>query len=90
MRIVPSKSASGSRRSRRKPRPTRSESKGTGMAKKTTKKARKTAPRKATRAGAKMGPPPPQAQKQSGKEYQMTPRPESQAREYLAAGKLRD
>jgi NAD(P)-dependent dehydrogenase (short-subunit alcohol dehydrogenase family) len=60
------------------------------MAKKTTKKAKKTTRKKATRTGAKMGSPPPQRQKQSGKEYQMEPRPESQAREYLAAGKLRD
>jgi NAD(P)-dependent dehydrogenase (short-subunit alcohol dehydrogenase family) len=60
------------------------------MAKKTAKKARKTSQKKATRTGEKMGTPPPQAQKQSGKEYEMTPRPESQAREYRAAGKLRD
>ena len=60
------------------------------MAKKTTKKAKKTTKKKATRTGEKMGLPPPQRQKQSGKEYQMEPRPESQAREYRAAGKLRD
>ena len=60
------------------------------MAKKTTKKAKKTTQKKATRTGAKMGTPPPQRQKQSGKEYRMEPRPESQAREYRAAGKLRD
>lgn len=60
------------------------------MAKKTQKKAKKTAGKRATRAGEKMGRPPPQRQTQPGKEYQMTPRPESQAREYRAAGKLRD
>jgi NAD(P)-dependent dehydrogenase (short-subunit alcohol dehydrogenase family) len=60
------------------------------MAKKTSKKAKKTSPEKATRTGEKMGAPPPQRQKQLGKEYAMKPRPESQAREYLAAGKLRD
>jgi hypothetical protein len=37
-----------------------------------------------------MGPPPPQRRKLPGKESEMEPRPESQAREYLAAGKLRD
>lgn len=54
------------------------------------KKAEKATRKKATRTGEKMGAPPPQRQTQSGKEYQMKPRPESQAREYLAAGKLRD
>lgn len=56
------------------------------MAKKTQKKTKK----KATRAGEKMGPPPPQRQTLPGKEYKMKPRPESQAHEYRAAGKLRD
>ena len=60
------------------------------MAKKTVKKAKKAAG-KATRTDEKMGPPPAQRQKQQpGKEREMTPRPESQAAEYLAAGKLRD
>ncbi len=60
------------------------------MAKKTVKKAKKAAA-KATRTGEKMGSPPPQRQKQQpGKEQEMTPRPESRAAEYLAAGKLRD
>jgi NAD(P)-dependent dehydrogenase (short-subunit alcohol dehydrogenase family) len=54
------------------------------------KKTKKTTEKKATRTGEKMGPPPPQRQKQPGKEYEMQPRPESQAREYRAAGKLRD
>jgi len=60
------------------------------MAKKTVKKAKKTSRKKATRRGAKMGTPPPQRQTQPGREYEMEPRPESQAREYRAAGKLRD
>ncbi len=60
------------------------------MAKKTVKKAKK-ATKKATRSDEKMGPPPGQQQKQQpGKEHEMRPRPESQAAEYLAAGKLRD
>lgn len=38
-----------------------------------------------------MGPPPGQEQKQQpGREHEMTPRPESQVAEYLAAGKLTD
>jgi hypothetical protein len=60
------------------------------MAKKTQKKTPKTARKRATRTGEKMGRPPPQRQTQSGKECKMKPRSESQAREYLAAGKLRD
>lgn len=61
------------------------------MAKKTGKKVKKTAKRKATRSNEKMGTPPPQEQKrQPGKEHKMRPRPESRAAEYLAAGKLRD
>ena len=60
------------------------------MAKKTVKKAKKAA-KKATRTDEKMGSPPPQRQKQQpGKEREMTPRPESRAAEYLAAGKLKD
>ena len=58
--------------------------------KRTAKQAKQTARKKATRTGEKMGPPPPQRQTQPGKEYERTPRPESQAREYRAAGKLRD
>jgi NAD(P)-dependent dehydrogenase (short-subunit alcohol dehydrogenase family) len=58
------------------------------MAKKTVKK---TAKKKATRTDEKMGSPPPQRQKrQPGMEREMTPKPESQAAEYLAAGKLKD
>ena len=60
------------------------------MAKKTPKNAGKTTGKRATRTGEKMGKPPPQRQTQPGKEYEMKPRPESQAREYRAAGKLRD
>jgi NAD(P)-dependent dehydrogenase (short-subunit alcohol dehydrogenase family) len=61
------------------------------MAKKTGKRAKKTAKKKATRSGEKMKSAPPQRQKrQPGKEHKMRPRPESQAAEYLAAGKLRD
>jgi len=60
------------------------------MAKKTAKKAGKTARKKATRTGEKMGSPPPQRQRQPGKQSEMEPRPESEAREYRAAGKLRD
>jgi len=60
------------------------------VAKKTKKKAKKTTRQRATRTGEKMGPPLPQRQTQPGKEYVMRPRPESPAREYLAAGKLRD
>lgn len=37
-----------------------------------------------------MGRPPRQRQTQPGNEYEMEPRPPSQAREYRAAGKLRD
>lgn len=60
------------------------------MSKKSVKKAKKTA-KKATRSDEKMGPPPGQQQRQQpGKEHEMRPRPESQAAEYLAAGKLRD
>jgi FlaA1/EpsC-like NDP-sugar epimerase len=56
------------------------------MAKKTSEKTVK----KATRTDDKMGSPPPQRQKrQPGIEREMTPRPESQAAEYLAAGKLK-
>ncbi len=55
------------------------------------KAAKKTAKKKATRSDEKMGSPPPQRQKrQPGMEHEMTPRPESQAAEYLAAGKLKD
>jgi len=57
---------------------------------KTVKKAKKTTQKKATRAGEKMGPPPAQRQKLPARESVMELRPESQAREYLAAGKLRD
>jgi NAD(P)-dependent dehydrogenase (short-subunit alcohol dehydrogenase family) len=55
------------------------------------KAAKKTAKKKATRRGEKMGSPPPQRQKrQPGREREMTPRPQSKAAEYLAAGKLKD
>lgn len=55
------------------------------------KGAKKTAKKKATRSGEKMGSPPPQRQKrQPGMEREMTPRPKSKATEYLAAGKLKD
>lgn len=53
------------------------------MAKKAAQKARKTT-KKATRTGEKMGSPPPQRQTQPGKEYQMTPRPESRMRSLRA------
>ncbi len=59
------------------------------MAKK-TKKTATVMKKKATRAGEKMGPPPAQRQELPGKEHKMEPRPESQAREHRAAGKLRD
>jgi NAD(P)-dependent dehydrogenase (short-subunit alcohol dehydrogenase family) len=60
------------------------------MARKAQQKARKPARKRATRTGEKMGKAPPQRQTQPGQEYQMKPRPESQAREDRAAGKLRD
>jgi NAD(P)-dependent dehydrogenase (short-subunit alcohol dehydrogenase family) len=59
------------------------------MAKKAKQKVKKTA-KKATRSNEKMGSPPPQRQELPGKEREMRPRPESQAREYRAAGKLQD
>ncbi|MEN6336863.1 MAG: SDR family oxidoreductase [Phycisphaerales bacterium] len=55
------------------------------------KKAAKKTAKKATRSDEKMKSPPPQRQKkQPGTEREMTPKPESQAAEYLAAGKLKD
>jgi NAD(P)-dependent dehydrogenase (short-subunit alcohol dehydrogenase family) len=57
------------------------------MARKTAKKTKK----KATRTTTKMKSPPAQQQKrQPGKQHKMKPRPEAEAREYLAAGKLQD